>query len=218
MAIVLCLSTVGAGAASNLFGALADDWHASRALVELTNGWLGGIVSAAGAVAAGSLIKRLDRRLAYGLFGALTAATRRRHGARAPRRLVVRRLHAGLRGLHGMAYAAFSAFAFETIGTESVATKYNIMASLLNLSIVFKTRLDGRAHTSVGRQRRAAGGRGHHARRASCSSHGRPPRRSPGRPVVDRLEPRVEAHVDPRDLRARSPAARTAPPACAPAT
>jgi len=150
MAIVLCLSAVGAGAASNLFGALADDWHASRAMVELTNGWLGGIVSAAGAVAAGSLIKRLDRRLAYGLFGALTA-TSGVAMALAPHvgwSYAVFTLAYG--AFTGMAYAAFSAFAFETIGTESVATKYNIMASLLNLSIVFKTRLDGRAHTTWG--------------------------------------------------------------------
>ena len=42
MAIVLALSSVGAGAASGLFGALAEDWHVSRELVELTNGWLGG--------------------------------------------------------------------------------------------------------------------------------------------------------------------------------
>ncbi len=150
MAIALCLSTVGAGAASNLFGALADEWHASRAMVELTNGWLGGIVSAAGAIAAGTLVKRLDRRFAYGLFGALTAASGVAM-ALAPHvgwSYAVFTLTYG--AFTGMAYAAFSAFAFETIGTESVATKYNIMTSLLNLSIVFKTRLDGRAHTTWG--------------------------------------------------------------------
>ncbi len=150
MAIVLCLSTVGAGAASNLFGALADDWHASRALVELTNGWLGGIVSAGGALATGWFIRRVDRRIAYGLAGALTA-TSGVAMALAPHvawSYAVFTLTYG--AFTGMAYAAFSAFAFETIGTQSVATKYNILASLLNLSIVFKTRLDGRAHGSWG--------------------------------------------------------------------
>ncbi len=115
-----------------------------------TNGWLGGIASAAGAIAAGSIIKRLDRRLAYGLFGALTAATGVAM-ALAPHvgaSYAVFTLAYG--AFTGMAYAAFSAFAFETIGTESVATKYNILASLLNLSIVFKTRLDGRADTVWG--------------------------------------------------------------------
>ena len=150
MAIMLCLSAVGAGAASNLFGALADDWHASRGMVELTNGWLGGIVSAIGALSAGSLIKRVDRRLAYGLAGALTAAT----GVAMALAPHVAWAYAAFTLLYGaftgMAYAAFSAFAFETIGTESVATKYNILASLLNLSIVFKTRMDGRAHTTWG--------------------------------------------------------------------
>jgi MFS transporter, PAT family, beta-lactamase induction signal transducer AmpG len=150
MAIVLCLSSVGAGAASNLFGALADDWHASRGLVELTNGWLGGIVSALGAVAAGWFIKRVDRRMAYGLAGALTAATGVAMALAPHSSLSYAVFTLTYGAFTGMAYAAFSAFAFETIGSESVATKYNILASLLNLSIVFKTRLDGRAHGTWG--------------------------------------------------------------------
>jgi MFS family permease len=150
MAIVVCLSTVGAGAASNLFGALADDWHASRELVELTNGWLGGIVSALGALASGWLIRRLDRRAAYALAGALTASSGVAM-ALAPHvawSYAIFTLTYG--AFTGMAYAAFSAYAFETIGTESVATKYNVLTSLLNLSIVFKTRFDGKAHGAWG--------------------------------------------------------------------
>jgi MFS family permease len=150
MALALCLSSVGAGAASNLFGAIADDWHASRAMVEITNGWLGGIVSALGAVSAGWFIRRADRRLAYGLAGALTAASGVAM-ALAPHVSASYAVFTLLYGAFtGMAYAAFSAFAFETIGTESVATKYNVLTSLLNLSIVFKTRIDGRAHGSGG--------------------------------------------------------------------
>jgi PAT family beta-lactamase induction signal transducer AmpG len=150
MAIVLCLSSVGAGAASNLFGALADDWHASRGLVELTNGWLGGIVSAGGALATGWFIRRDDRRVAYGIAGALTAASGVAM-ALLPHAAWSYAVFTLLYGAFtGMGYAAFSAFAFETIGTQSVATKYNILASLLNLSIVFKTRLDGRANGAWG--------------------------------------------------------------------
>ena len=86
MAIVLSLSSVGAGAASNLFGALADDWHASRELVELTNGWLGGIVSARSALAGGGwLVRRLDKRLAYGSRRSAHGLLGHRHGAHAPR-------------------------------------------------------------------------------------------------------------------------------------
>jgi PAT family beta-lactamase induction signal transducer AmpG len=150
MAIVLCLSTVGTGAASALFSALADDWHASRELVEITNGWLGGIVAALGAGAAGWLVLRLDRRLAYVLGGGLTAVTGVAM-ALAPHTAwsfaICLLLYAAATG---MAYAAFSAFAFETAGKSGVATKYNILASLVNLSIVFKTRVNGGAHARWG--------------------------------------------------------------------
>jgi hypothetical protein len=150
MALFLCLSTVGAGAASNLFGAVADDWHASRWLVELTNGWLGGIVGALGAMAGGWLVKRVDRRIAYGLGGALTAASgvAMALGPHTAWAYAVFTLTYG--AFTGMAYAAFSAFAFETIGTESVATKYNILTSLLNFTIAFKTRTDGHASVTWG--------------------------------------------------------------------
>ena len=49
-----------------------------------------------------------------------------------------------------MAYAAFAAFAFETVGKSAVATKYNILASLLNRSIVYKTRFNGNAYKRWG--------------------------------------------------------------------
>jgi MFS family permease len=118
--------------------------------VEITNGWLGGIVSALGAVSAGWFIRRVDRRLAYALSGVLTAASGVAM-ALAPHVSASYAVFTLLYGAFtGMAYAAFSAFAFETIGTESVATKYNVLTSLLNLSIVFKTRIDGRAHGTWG--------------------------------------------------------------------
>lgn len=143
VAIVIALSTVGTGAAGNLFSALAPEWHASRANVELTNGWLGGIVSAIGAGAGGWLVKRMDRRAAFVLAGAFT-------GAGAVAMAIAPRspwTYASL-GLFyvaftGMAYACFSAFAFETAGKRSVATKYNILASLVNASIFLKTRANG---------------------------------------------------------------------------
>jgi MFS transporter, PAT family, beta-lactamase induction signal transducer AmpG len=150
MAIVLCLSTVGAGAASNLFGALADDWHASRGVVELTNGWLGGIVSAGGALVAGWIIKRVDRRLAYAMAGALTAATGIAMALAPHVSLSFAVFTLAYGAFTGMAAAAYSAFAFETIGSESVATKYNILASLVNLSVMLKTPIESHAHGTWG--------------------------------------------------------------------
>lgn len=150
MALALCASAVGAGAAGNLFGALADDWHASRGVVELTSGWLAGIVSALGAGAGGWLVRRMDRRLAYCLAGGLTAAAGVLMAELPHTSATYAVFTLAYAAFTGMAYAAFSAFAFETIGQESVATKYSILASLLNLAISFKTGVDSHAHGSFG--------------------------------------------------------------------
>ncbi|HLK35872.1 MAG TPA: MFS transporter [Polyangiaceae bacterium] len=149
-ALVLCLSPIGSGAAGNLFSAISDEWGASRATVALVTGVLGGAASAAGAAAAALVVDRLDRRLAYGLAGALTAATGlamalapRTPGAYVAFTLVYQ-------AFNGLAFSAFAAFAFETIGGGAVVTKYNVLASLLNVSISYATRVDGRAHVRWG--------------------------------------------------------------------
>ena len=146
VAVVLALSSVGSGAAGALFGALADDWHASRGVVELTNGWLGGIVSALGAGAGGWLVQRMDRKKAYMLGGALTALTACAMALAPHGPYAYAAFNLVYQAFTGMAYAAFAAFAFETVGKNAVATKYNILASLVNASIVYKTRLDSGAH------------------------------------------------------------------------
>jgi PAT family beta-lactamase induction signal transducer AmpG len=150
IALVLCVSPVGSGAAGNLFGAIADEWHASRAVVAMTTGGLGGVVSAAGAASGTWLVDRMSRRAAYALAGGLTAAS----GvgmALAPRAawayVVFTLLYLALNGL---AFAAFSAFAFETIGLGAVATKYNVLASLVSVSIIYTTRVDSLAHARWG--------------------------------------------------------------------
>jgi PAT family beta-lactamase induction signal transducer AmpG len=150
MAVVVALSTVGTGAAGNLLAALAPEWHASRTVVEITNGWLGGVAGAVGAAAGGWLSKRIDRRAAFALSGAITAAA----GVtlvvapRSPAPYVA--LGLLYIAATGMAYASFSAFAFETAGRQSVATKYNILASLMNASIFFKTRANSTGHARWG--------------------------------------------------------------------
>ncbi len=149
-ALLVCASPIGSGAAGNLFGAMADEWRASREVVALTTGALGGLVSALGAGAGGWLAGRMNRRAAYALAGGLTAAT----GAamalapRSPATYVTFTLVYQV--WNGVAYAAFSALAFETIGKGAVATKYNLLASLVNASIVYTTRVDSSAHARWG--------------------------------------------------------------------
>ena len=57
--LVLLASPIGIGAASNLWSAVAPDWRASPNTVALITGALGGVISAIGCVAGGSIADRL---------------------------------------------------------------------------------------------------------------------------------------------------------------
>jgi PAT family beta-lactamase induction signal transducer AmpG len=149
-AVVICLSPVGSGAAANLFGAIADDWRAPAGLVVAVTTTVGSLVSAAGAAWGGWIAARIGRRSAYALCGAVTAATgvAMAIAPRAPWTYALFTL--AYQTFNGAAFAAFSAFAFEIAGHDSVATKYNILASLANTSIAYTTRADGAAHARWG--------------------------------------------------------------------
>src|SRR5262249_30122879 len=62
LGLLICFLPIGSGAASNLWAAVADDWHASADAVALANGILGGIVSAFGCVLGGVLSGPLGRK------------------------------------------------------------------------------------------------------------------------------------------------------------
>ena len=149
LALLVAISTIGGGAASAVFTAMADDWHASRQLVEVTN-WMSGILPAVGAGVAGWVMKRLDRRTTYMIAGGLTATMGiiMALGPREPWAYATFTLVYNM--FVGAAYAGFSAFAYATIGKGAVATKYNILASLMNLSISYKIGMLGAASKSHG--------------------------------------------------------------------
>ena len=149
-ALFICISPIGAGAASNLFGAIADDWHASLELVALTTGAVGGIVSAIGAAAGGWLATRMGRRSAYAVGGALTAAAAIAMAAAPHEPWAYAVLTLAYQAMNGVAFAAFSAFAFEVAGKGAIATKYNVLASLANVALAYMTRIDGAAHARWG--------------------------------------------------------------------
>lgn len=145
-AVVICISPIGAGAAGNLFGAIADEWHASRRLVELTTGMLGGPISSVGALLGGWLATRMNRRAAYAVGGALTAAFAVVMAVTPHQPWAYGLLTLAYQACNGVAFAAFSAMAFEIAGKEGVATKYNVLASLANTAIAYMTRIDSVAH------------------------------------------------------------------------
>jgi MFS transporter, PAT family, beta-lactamase induction signal transducer AmpG len=149
--LLICLSPVGAGALTNLFGALARDYAPDDAgaerLVLIVTGLFGGVVNALGAVLGGYVTDRMDRRLAYLLFGGLTAicALATAAGPTSPATFSVGCLAYQL--ANGMAYAAFYAFVLELIGRrKAVTTQLALYAGASNLASTYVTWLDGWAY------------------------------------------------------------------------
>jgi MFS family permease len=143
LALLICFLPIGSGAASNLWSAVADDWHASANTVALVTGVFGGIVSAIGCLIGGYLCDRMDRKLAYALYGVLQAAcaVAMAFGPRTETMYVVFTMTYAL--FNGFTYAAFSAVTLEAIGHGAAATKYNLYASLSNMPIGYMTAIDG---------------------------------------------------------------------------
>jgi MFS transporter, PAT family, beta-lactamase induction signal transducer AmpG len=150
LALLICFLPIGSGAASNLWSAVADDWHASANTVALATGVFSGIVSALGCLAGGYGSDRMDRKTAYALYGLLMAICTLAM-ALAPRTeamyVVFTLMYAFIQGL---TYAGFTAVVLETIGLGAAATKYNVYASLSNMPIAYMTLVDGWAHTRWG--------------------------------------------------------------------
>jgi MFS family permease len=150
LALLICFLPIGSGAASNLWAAVADDWHASANTVALATGVFSGIVSALGCLAGGYGSDRMDRKTSYALYGLLMAMCTVAM-ALAPRTeamyVVFTLIYAFIQGL---TYAGFTAVVLETIGLGAAATKFNVYASLSNMPIAYMTLIDGWAHTRWG--------------------------------------------------------------------
>jgi MFS transporter, PAT family, beta-lactamase induction signal transducer AmpG len=150
LALLICFLPIGSGAASNLWAAVADDWHATANTVALATGVLNGIVSALGCLLGGYGSDRMDRKTAYALYGLLMAmcAVAMAFAPRTEAMYVVFTLMYAL--IQGLTYAGFTAVVLETIGLGAAATKYNLYASLSNMPIAYMTLVDGWAHTRWG--------------------------------------------------------------------
>ncbi len=150
LALCLCFTPLGSGAASGLWSAVAKDWSASADTVALVTGLLAGIVSAAGCLAGGWMSDRMDRKLSYvvySVFLALCAAVMAWAPHSETNFIIFTTVYAFIGGL---TYAGFSAFVLEAMGLGAAATKYNVFASLSNMPILYMTKVDGWAHTRYG--------------------------------------------------------------------
>jgi PAT family beta-lactamase induction signal transducer AmpG len=146
--MVICLSPVGAGALTNLFSALAKDYAPDDAsaehLVVVVNGALAGVLNGAGALLGGYLADRMNRRLAYVLFGGLTGlcAIAMLVAPATPAAFTVGCLSYQL--ANGLSYAAFYAFVLELLGKKGgIATRLALYVGASNFAITYVTWLDG---------------------------------------------------------------------------
>ncbi len=150
IALLIAIAPIGSGAASNLFAAIAVDWGASDTVVEIATGVAGGIASAAGALAGGWFADRMTRTTVYAIGAALVAVSAAAMALFPHTSAMYVVWTLAYQIFLGFAQAVFVGFIFETIGKGAVATKYNVFASLLNLRVVYATKLDGAAHASWG--------------------------------------------------------------------
>jgi MFS family permease len=156
--LIIGLSPVGAGALMNTLVTIPQDWGlvegatwkflwwelSAKTVIGALSGLLGGAISAGGCVFGGWLADRMNRRLAYGLAGFMTATTGllMALSPRTPTAYVVYVLIYSL--WQGVAFATYAAFVLDTIGKGNVATKYTIFASLANVAITYMTFANGR--------------------------------------------------------------------------
>lgn len=150
LAGLLVSMPLGTAAASNLWSAVAGDWHADADTVALVNGLLSGLLAAAGCLVSGYLFDLMNRKAGYVLSG-LTLAGCAVAMALAPRTPLSFEVFVSLYAFFsGWIYAAFTALALETIGTGAAATKYNVLACLANIPITYMTLVDGSARSHFG--------------------------------------------------------------------
>jgi PAT family beta-lactamase induction signal transducer AmpG len=135
---------------SNLWAAVAPDWHADADTVALVGGVLNGIISAAGCVVGGWVADRIGIWWAYfgsgvsiAIVAIVMAIASRTPGVFSSGVLVYA-------FTCGLAYAAFSAIVLVAIGRGAASTKYAALSSLGNLPVVYMTALDGWVHDKYG--------------------------------------------------------------------
>ncbi len=151
VALTLCFLPIGSAAAQNIFsGQIATDWGASAELVATTSGLAAGVAATVGCLIGGWMSDRLGRRLAYMLGGGFLAliAVGMALSPQNPTTYATFTLAYQLGG--GIAYGTFTGFVLDVIGTGAAATKYNLLASLSNIPILYMTRINGSVSTDHG--------------------------------------------------------------------
>ena len=145
-AMVLIIMPIGTGAMANLWSAIADDWKADADTVALVTGLLSGLISALGCVAGGYIADRWSVWTAY-LGGGTICAFVTLIMALMPMNPMVYAVGVLMYAFTmGLIYAAFTSVVLFAIGKKHVATKFSLLGSLGNISVVYMTAFNGWMH------------------------------------------------------------------------
>ncbi|HMR46241.1 MAG TPA: MFS transporter [Bacteroidia bacterium] len=148
--IILILMPIGTGAMSNLWSAVAQDWHTDADTVVLVTGLLCGCVSAVGCIVGGFLSDRWGVWYAYLIIGLICALATVLIGVM-PFIQVSYIIGVLIYGFcTGLMYAAYTAVILFVIGKKHTATKFSLMSSLGNLPVVYMTTFNGWTHDKYG--------------------------------------------------------------------
>ena len=150
LALMICLLPIGSGAAQNLWSPIAGEWHASADVVAFVTGAMSGLISAAGCLVGGWLCDRIDRKLAYCLFGVSLAvvAVGMSLCPRTSNQYIF--WTSAYAFVVGLCYAAYCAVVLEAIGKTAAATKFSFLSAVSNSPIMLMTFVDGAANTRWG--------------------------------------------------------------------
>ncbi|MGA2555641.1 MAG: MFS transporter [Verrucomicrobiota bacterium] len=150
LTIFLFASPIGIGAASNLWSAVAPDWHAGPNTVALVTGFFNGLACVLGCVVGGWLADRVGRWWVFFGSGTIMALVGIIMAA-APRSVVAYASGVLFYAFSmGLAYAAFTALALHAIGRGAASAKYAILVSLGNVPCSYMTAFDGWMHDRFG--------------------------------------------------------------------
>jgi PAT family beta-lactamase induction signal transducer AmpG len=150
LACFIMLLPIGSGGLQQLWAAIAKDWGAGADQVALVGGLLSGLVSIPGCIIGGYLADRMDRKLAYAVFGVALSvvAVVMAFGPRTPMAFLA--FACLYNFVVGFCYGAYSAVTLEAIGQGAAATKFNLISSFSNVPILVVTLVDGWAETRFG--------------------------------------------------------------------
>lgn len=144
--IMMICMPIGPGAVSNLWSAIAKDWHVGADMIALVTGILSSIVSAIGCLLGGFIADRYGNWVAYLSCGLACVLSTLVMSALPMQPYFFVGGVLAYSFTTGMVYAAFSSVVLFAIGRHNASTKYAMLSSLGNLPIVYMTSIDGWLH------------------------------------------------------------------------